>query len=139
MVSVMDFSAGGWWISDDTGFPKKGSPMKGATMLATLRSLGGDALVQSPGSRQRQPLFGIAVQDIEIPAQLNVLFCTVFSSCLAIFFCCAGLIPSASLVRAAKCLFSAEAKLTSGYCPKVSVQRLSAKRRSKRHDLPPVG
>lgn len=47
-----------------------GSPMKGATMLATLQALLGHGVVQPARRQQRQSLFGIPLQDPEIPSRL---------------------------------------------------------------------
>jgi transposase InsO family protein len=41
-----------------------GSPMKGATMLATLQALLGHGVVQPARRQQRQSLFGIPLQDL---------------------------------------------------------------------------
>jgi putative transposase len=48
-----------------------GSPMKGATMLASLQ-LGGCALLQPPLGERRQPLFGELVRNHEVHASLPV-------------------------------------------------------------------
>jgi transposase InsO family protein len=47
-----------------------GSPMKGATMLATLQRLG-VMTVQQALCQQRQPLFRGPVQDLEVPPWLS--------------------------------------------------------------------
>jgi len=70
VVPKMVFSAGGWWIIDDTGFPKKGAPF-GGRGTAVLRRAGQAG--QLPGGRERvaglrsrQPAGGLAA----VPARV---------------------------------------------------------------------
>jgi len=49
-----------------------GSPMKGATMLATLQALALRPRLVAPAVSNDNPYFGIAVQDNEISANLSV-------------------------------------------------------------------